>query len=59
MKLHATLSKTATGSEKSKLIDVEYGTSELVFQVQMTAVEFGMFMQKYSGKEFIVEVKDE
>lgn len=58
MIVSATLSKTATGSEKSKILDAHFGTAELVFQVNMTPSEFGKFIETYNEKEFEIEIKE-
>ena len=50
--MKATLALNNLGALKSKILDPEYGTVELVFQAQMTPVEFGQFIEEYNQKEF-------
>ena len=55
--MNATLSTTATGTIKSKIIDPKYHTAELVFQVSMSASEFGQFIEEYNEEEFQIDIK--
>jgi hypothetical protein len=49
--MRATLSKSATGNLRSKILDPKYNTCELIFEVQLKPKEFAELITKYDEAE--------
>lgn len=55
--MKALLSKTATGTLRSRILDPKYNTVELVFEVYLAPSEFAKIVEKYDEEEFEIDIK--
>ena len=54
--MRALLSKSATGTLRSKILDPKYNTAELVFEVYLTPSEFAKIVEEYDEEEFEITI---
>ena len=54
--MRALLSKSATGTLRSKILDPKYITAELVFEVYLTPSEFAKIVEEYDEEEFEITI---
>lgn len=56
--MKATLSKSATGNIRSKILDPKYNTVELIFEAQCSPADFAKLIVECDEKEIELEVKE-
>ena len=56
--MKAILSKSATGTIRSKILDPKYNRCELILEVSLTPVEFANLITKYDEKEFDISINE-
>jgi hypothetical protein len=50
--MKAVLSKSSMGKIRSKILDPKYNTAELIFEVNISPIEFAKIITKYDEKDF-------